>query len=237
MKNSEVNNRPIALCIAGFGDNASMFDNLLSTRASGRIRFIPLNLPGFGAEPISETRLSTLADFVREQCRFFRADTIVAHSVASIIASLAAHRSGSNIRKIISLEGNLTAEDAYFSGTAADFDTPEAFLSAFLDRLSGMVSEPMIERYRCRVKDADPEALWRLGKDARAFSLENCPGEILQIAARVLYLYNPVNCPETSIDWLEHSNLHKQVLAGASHWPTIDQPEAVADAIERFLLA
>jgi len=226
---------PAIVCIAGFGDNAQMFDALLSTDVASRIRFIPLDLPGFGSPALDKTSLDTLAEYVLEFCREESARSLMAHSVASIIASLAAKKSEGDIQRIISLEGNLTADDAYFSGTAADFDDADEFKAAFLKRLMDLGDDPIIVAYRKRVAQADPHPLWELGCDARQFSKNRSPGETLIRSADVLYLYNPKNCPDTSNNWLETSAVGKVVLDGASHWPTVDQPKTVADLTEGFL--
>lgn len=221
------------ICIAGFGDNASMFDRLPQTRLAESYRLRPLNLPGFGGGPADEkTSLQSLADFVltaavREDCR-----TVMAHSVASIVATLAAEMSDGFVEEIVSLEGNLTAADAYFSGTAADFDTPEAFRESFLARLAEMSpGDPILGRYRKQFEGCDPVAAWQLGRDAHAFSRDHVPGDRLLAAAGVRYLYNPENCPQHTLDWLAASPMRRAVLAGASHWPTIDRPDLVATAL------
>ncbi|MEM0930180.1 MAG: alpha/beta hydrolase [Pseudomonadota bacterium] len=226
------------LCIAGFGDDASMFAPLLETSLTDVVDIQPISLPGFGAPPLSgqKTTLAALADYVDKQARERGARFILAHSVASIIASLAAQREGSPIELIVSLEGNLTAEDAYFSGTAADFEEPEAFRQAFLARLYTMASrEPVIARYRQIVTDADPLALWELGCDAHAFSSACVPGDVLLSAAEVVYLYNPDNVPESSLEWLEANPIKAITMPQASHWPSIDQPEALATSITQAL--
>ncbi|MBY6116203.1 alpha/beta hydrolase [Mameliella alba] len=229
--------RPAIIFIAGFGDNASMFDGLLHTHLAERYRLLPINLPGFGAPTLrSQTTLEALAKFVADKAEEAGAKIIVAHSVASIIASLAAQRSGCPLTTIISLEGNITAEDAYFSGTAADFDGPEEFRAAFLERLDQMAKNaPVIDRYRQSVSQADQLALWQLGTDARRFSSRHVPGEVLKSSGNVVYLYNPENCPETTIQWLEHNPLERIVLANATHWKSVDQPEQLADKISEAL--
>lgn len=229
--------RPIAVCLPGFGDNASMFTQLLETDTAARIRFVPFDLPGFGAPALPDTTLATLADAVLRHCSSLGARILIAHSVASIIASIAAKTSKENphhhIDQIISLEGNLTAEDAYFSGTAANFSDALSFRAAFLDRLDAMASnDPIIAGYRDRVREADPYALWSLGCDAKAFSTESVPGALLLAAADVVYVHNPANCAAASLAWLKSSGLESIVIDGASHWPTIDKPEQVAKAIE-----
>lgn len=225
--------RPAILLIAGFGDNSGMFSGLLDTHLARTYRLLPVDLPGFGAPPLeAETTLNALAEFVADKAGETAAEVIVAHSVASIIASLAAMQPGCPITTIISLEGNITAEDAYFSGTAADYDSPQAFRTAFLERLDEMAAtEPIIARYREVVSHADPLALWQLGTDARRFSSDHVPGEILAAAADVTYLYNPRNCPETTLRWLADNPMKRTVLESATHWASVDQPAMLADAI------
>ena len=121
------------LLLAGFGDDASMYAGLLETPAAARYRLRPIDLPGFGAPALAGvTSLASLADFVAEQARAAEARIVVAHSLASVVASLAASRPGSPITRIVSLEGNLTPDDAYFSGTAADYQDPQAFRTCLL---------------------------------------------------------------------------------------------------------
>ncbi|MGI9352373.1 MAG: alpha/beta fold hydrolase [Rhizobiaceae bacterium] len=229
-----VSSRKSMICIAGFGDNASMFDNLLTTNLSEEYDLRPLDLPGFGAQSeLKQTTLRALADFVLEEAVRSNSHYIMAHSVASIIATLAAEASNDFIEEIISLEGNITAADAYFSGTAANFENALDFRRSFLVRLSemSMDNDPILTRYSAMFEACDPLAAWQLGSDACAFSKANVPGERLIAAARVHYLFNPDNCPPETIDWLAKSEMKQTVLTGASHWPTIDQPHELVAAL------
>ena len=204
------------------------------TVLSYRYRLHPIDLPGFaGTKPLDgPTTLEALADVVHGIVLDAHARIVVAHSVASIIASLAARRRGSPIDTIISLEGNLTAEDAYFSGMAADFPDPGAFRQAFLHRLDAMArTQPVIRRYREIVSRADPQALWELGCDARRFSDAQVPGDVLRETATVWYLYNPSHCPPSSQDWLRRNPVREIHLDGATHWPSVDQPDVLARRI------
>lgn len=222
--------RPVMLMIAGFGDDSSMFAPLLETDLAQHFRLVPLDLPGFGAPRLPQrTTLEALAGFVAAAAREHGARSIVAHSVASIIASLAAGQADCPLRTIMSLEGNITAQDAYFSGTAADHDSPEAFRTAFLGRLDEMAAEaPVVRRYRDVVSRADPTALWELGCDARAFSNTHVPGEALRASAEVCYLYNPDNCPRATLDWLARNPMRHAVLMNATHWASVDAPNLLS---------
>ena len=230
--------RPPIILVAGFGDGADMFELLRETELASRYRLVPLDLPGFCGVPALEgpTTLARLADVVHDTASRESARILVAHSVASIIASLAARREPRIADRIVSLEGNLTAEDAYFSGTAADYPDPIVFREAFLARLDALsVEQPLLRRYRQTVAQADPRALWELGRDARRFSEENVPGDVLSEAAEVCYLYNPENCPEASLDWLDRNPMPRIVMEGASHWPSVDQPDLLSETILKAL--
>ena len=226
------------LLVPAFGDGASAFEPLARTALASRYRLVPIDLPGFaGAPPLqAPTTLESLAGVVHETLRREGARIVVAHSVASIIASLAARRQPAAIDTIISLEGNLTAADAYFSGSAADYPTAADFRTAFLERLDAMAQDqPVVARYRKIVAQADPQALWELGCDARRFSEAQVPGEVLTETLDVWYLYNPDNCPEATLAWLSGNPIRRLQLDNATHWASVDRPELLSEKILQAL--
>ena len=159
-------------------------------------------------------------------------EVLMGHSAASIVAGLVAAQPALGLGTVISLEGNLTEADAYFTGLAARYDEPHAFRRAFLTHLDDRAEhDRVLARYRSRVARVDPQALWTLGNDVAAYSKRHHPGEALLEAGRAHYLYNPANCPQATLDWLERSGMPATVLPGASHWPTVDVPGLVARAV------
>ncbi|NRA30862.1 MAG: alpha/beta hydrolase [Parvularculaceae bacterium] len=233
MATRSISDKPSMMFVAGFGDNSSMFAKLASTPLADSFDLVFFDLPGFGAPALSRpTTLESLAEVVAGEAAARQCAVIVAHSVASIVAAKAVAAPGSTLTTIFSLEGNLTAEDAYFSGTAADFDGPEPFRGAFLSRLDDMaLDDPILARYRREVEKADPSALWDLGCDARAYSSARHPGQDLLATQEASYIYNPKNCPTSSKAWLAESSLPSIELPDASHWMPIDQPQQTAKAI------
>ena len=229
--------RETILFIAGFGDGADMFASLADTVLAKEHDLVFLDLPGFaGAAPLPSTSLDSLSEYVYQIAREKKARMVVAHSVASIIATLAALREPRKIDVIFSMEGNLTAEDAYFSGAAADYPDPNLFKTVFLEKLEEMgQQDPIIRRYRELVAKADPEAMWQLGCDARRFSDSHHPGTMLQSAAEVYYLYNPANCPDASMTWLQQQTMTRILLDDASHWPSVDHPQLLSEKIIEVL--
>ena len=97
---------PRLLCLAGFGDDSSMFLPLAETELVRHYCVIVVDLPGFGNEPPFEDRFATLsglAQAVADIASVQRTEIVVAHSVASVIASIAARGGRSGIRTVISL--------------------------------------------------------------------------------------------------------------------------------------
>lgn len=232
-QNQDKRPRPAMLLIAGFGDDSSMFTGLSETSLVNAYDLIAIDLPGFGAPGSNaETTLDSLGKYISAKATEFAAEVVVAHSVASIIASLAANEPDSPITTILSLEGNITADDAYFSGTAAGYDDPNAFKSAFLARLKKMSeSQPIIKRYHSVVSKADPIALWQLGSDAHRFSSKQVPGELLISSANATYFYNPDNCPQSTLEWLKKNPIEKITLDHATHWVSVSEPNLLSEKI------
>lgn len=221
--------------VACFGDNGSMFEPLASTALGRRYSLVLPDLPGFGeATPVAgELSLEVCAELIDQVIRQDEARIVIGHSLGSIVASLAASQPASPIETIISIEGNLTPEDAYFSGSAAKYDDPESFRSAFLARLADMaVDNRTMARYRSEVAKADPKSLWELGCASHRFSTSRVPGEVLALSARqVHYMYNPDNTPKVTLEWLRKNPIPRTLLPGASHWKMVDQPDLLADKI------
>ena len=214
-----------------------MFEPLLATNLSKRYRILPFNLPGFGAAPlVGKTTLAGLAKATVNFARNNNAHIILAHSVASVIATVAAQQKDSTIKTILSLEGNITAEDAYFSGTAANYGNAKTFRISFLRKLDNLArTQPIFARYRAMVAEADPQALWELGTDAYHYSKEHVPGDELINAASVIYLCNRDNMTESSIEWLRQNDICEIQLEGASHWMSVEQPHLLAEKIQQGL--
>ncbi|MEM9041041.1 MAG: alpha/beta hydrolase, partial [Actinomycetota bacterium] len=200
---------PPIVFVAGFGDHGGMFESLDRTALGQRYSLIAVDLPGTGRSAALDRRLtvSAAADAVREVAVRAGAKTIVGHSVGSIVASLVAPQTNS-IDTVISIEGNLTLDDAYFSGSAAEYESASTFRVRFLERLGAMaVDNPTLERYRDQIAIADAQSIWELGSDTDAWSRRNHPGEVLaRSASRVSYLYNPENTPAASRRWLDESD-------------------------------
>jgi pimeloyl-ACP methyl ester carboxylesterase len=152
-----------------------------------------------------------------------------------MIAVEAAASLGGQCGGLFSIEGNLTADDAYFSGRAAAFDDPVLFKQRFLDDVWNLgQTRAILRRYYAAAVLADPIAMWSLGRDAKRLSICDAPGQAYRSVRPSLYYWSPANTPETTRHWISTSGLDQRQFANASHWPTVDQPDETARAIAAF---
>ena len=228
------------LFIHAFADCGLAFTPLFDTPLAEHFRLVAIDLAGFGASPRQDDVL-TIAQHAETIVAFARSLPapgpvgLVAHSVGSMIAVEAAPQLGELFGGLFSIEGNLTAADAYFSGRAAEFDDACLFKRRFLDGIWSMAQmESSLRRYFATAVLADPVALWQLGRDARRMSIGDAPGQAYRRIRPSLYYWSPANTAETTSRWIADSDFDRQQFANAGHWPTLDQPNETARAIAAF---
>lgn len=227
------------LFIHALADCGLAFTPLFETALADSFRLIAVDLPGFGASPLRHDVLTIAqhADAVVALARSMSSAGpigLVGHSVGSMIAVESARRLGNQFGGLFSIEGNLMAEDAYFSGRAADFEDPHAFKQRFLDDLWNMaLAQPILRRFHGTATMADPIAMWSLGRDARRLSVGDAPGQAYLRVRPSLYYWSPRNTADNTRGWIVRSGAAHDQFSG-SHWPTVDQPAVAAQAIQSF---
>ncbi|NJO33512.1 MAG: alpha/beta hydrolase [Rhodospirillales bacterium] len=194
---------------------------------------------GFGASPPRDD-VRTIAQHAKVVAALADAVSstdpvgLVGHSVGSMIAVEAASQLAQRFGGLFSIEGNLTAEDAYFSGRAADFDDPHAFKRRLLDDLWTMAqTQPILRRFHGTMTLADPVTMWTLGCDARRLSIGDAPGQAYLSLRPSLYYWSPHSTAESTRKWIARSGMANLQFTEASHWPTIDQPAATRAPFSR----
>ncbi len=228
-------------CLPGFADSGLAFSPLHDTEIVKYAQIFTPDLPGFGASPKKshastiEAYVETLIDLVREITPD-RDVGFVGHSVGSVLATEAAHKLQNQCTGVVSIEGNLTAEDAYFSGQAVNFEAASEFKKMFTDTIWGRGAEDGIFRaYFSGLKQADETAMWLFGKDVKKYSAHDHPGKrVLALECPFSYLWCAENTPPTSQKFLRENNVENVELTGTSHWPMIDASGQVAQHLTAF---
>jgi pimeloyl-ACP methyl ester carboxylesterase len=231
---------PTLILLHAFADSSQAFIPLFAMPLADRFRRVAVDLAGFGASPPSDN-VHTIAEHAEAVAALVASLPtrgpvgLVAHSVTSMIAVEAVPRLSTPFAGLFSIEGNLTAQDAYFSGRAADFADPVAFKQQFLDDVWAMAGEQLtLRRYFAGAVLADPIAMWELGRDARRRSIDDGPGQAFRRIRPSLYYWSPASTVEATRRWIAQSGIAQRQFAEASHWPMVDRPEDTAQAIYAF---
>jgi pimeloyl-ACP methyl ester carboxylesterase len=141
---------------------------------------------------------------------------------------------------LFSIEGNLTAADAYLSGLAARFDGPEEYREHLLTRIRASANaarsrrRAALLRYHARVSRAAAGPLWRIGRAAKVASENDALGlEYHALSIPKLYYWSPDNTPTETQAFIEEHRLEALAFEGG-HWPMVEQPAATARRLHQF---
>ena len=229
------------LCLHGFADSGLMFLPLSETTLPDHFELVLVDLPGFGASP-SKPGIGLIRDYARVVAELATVLSpnesvgLIGHSISSAIAVTASDLLSPVPAGVFSIEGNLTEDDAYFTGKAADWEDSEAFKKAFLEELLELAATNVdLRRYYGGVVMAQASAMWTLGRDAKRVSVGNRVGhDYRAMKMPSLYYWCKATTPLSTRQFIDAYSIPNRQYSAASHWPTITDPQATASAIIEF---
>ncbi|MGY9016254.1 MAG: alpha/beta fold hydrolase [Rhodospirillales bacterium] len=225
----------------GFSDCGAAFTRIFETSLCRDAYLLAPDLPGFGTSPQGDHG-GMIADHVATLLSLIELETpnskigLVGHSLGSVIAAEAASILGQRCMGVFSIEGNITSDDAYFSGRAVDFENAEDFKEWFTTTMQERGADSEIFcLYHSRLLQADDEAMWRIGFDAKTYSKDDQPGHVLlSLDCPVHYFWCAENTPDSTQKFLSDYDIPNSQVMGTSHWPMLDAPNQVAESIQNF---
>lgn len=236
---------PALWLVHGFGESGFSFVPLLSTSLPSAFELLAPDWPGAGVTPVAQETdsLEALADWLGRMINDqtpTRPIGLVGHSLGAAVATRAIPKIATKVVGLFSIEGNLTEGDAYFSGEATRFEAPEAFRDHLLRRVRSMAEKAAprqseaLWRYHASLTFAAAEALWKIGRSAKAESTRDALGEgyrALQIPS--LYYWSPDNTPLATQNYLRKHGIPSVAFSGG-HWPMVERPQHTAEQIASF---
>jgi pimeloyl-ACP methyl ester carboxylesterase len=235
--------RPAIWFVHALGDSSDVFDGLLSSPLERTFDLAAPDWPGsdgVAGQPVDD--LEGLACWLAASVDRHTPRVpvgLVGHSLGAAVAVRAAGKLDSVIG-VFSIEGNLTAADAYFSGLAMEFDAPRAFHEHVLARVRDLAEggqssrHDALRRYHARLRRADPETLWKIGRSAKVASRDDALGEEYRaLPVPTLFFWSPQNTSRETQVYLRKHHLPAVVFTGG-HWPMVEQPEETARRISAF---
>jgi pimeloyl-ACP methyl ester carboxylesterase len=173
---------------------------------------------------------------------------LVGHSVGGVLALLLAEAHPSRVRRVVSVEGNFTLRDAFWSASIGRMspEQADAMLEGFRADPAGWLESSGL---RATAAQRDTAAQWLAHQPASTLramgqSVVDTTGPVAYLAAvQRVFSTHPVyllagersragwDVPE----WATRSCAGSAVLEGCGHLMMLEQPEAFAQALARCL--
>jgi len=220
-----------------FGDSHLCFREVFSSSLARLARVFVFDPPGHGASPPRQGGLTVegAARAWRDLIAHYSASrpvVLAAHSMASVIASRTAQLLRRSPALVISIEGNLTRADAYYTGLATQFGAPGEFYASFRSRvMSTARRSEVMRRFACSLQFADPMTLWTLGR-----SVDDDPdpgGAFLRLKCPGIYYWDAASSSRDAQAYVERHQLPNRRLDGLGHWPMVKSPSTFYSAVEQ----
>lgn len=227
--------------LPGFGKSQRCFRQAFKHPLADAFRIVTFDFPGIGASPpradgtTVESCAHLLCELI-EKISALRRVVLVAHSMGGIVATQAASMLRQLPVLLISVEGNLTPADAYYSGQAMRYPDCNAFYTAFLQDITGLAAQGKVpDGYVSCLQLADPNTLWTLG---RSVVRHTEPGlQFSALPCATTYYWDVTSVPAETRAYLARSTLSQRRLDGAGHWPMLTAPGSFYSALQADILA
>lgn len=229
--------------IHGFSESGLSFrESLVSVLSEKYNLFIP-DLPGFGVSPYIkgldsvEASAGHLEKLIKKISQN-RAIGIVAHSMGGVLGTWIAKNLEKQVRGIVSIEGNMTREDCFFSGKTAGFNDPNKFYEFFSNDVFKMVSNNLaLHRYYASVRFTHPNVLLGWGISGVKATGDTKAGlEYLNLGCKKIYLFGKKSVSSQTKAFLLENSLKCHEFKNSGHWPMIDEAKACYQIISDFFI-
>jgi pimeloyl-ACP methyl ester carboxylesterase len=228
---------PAIVCLPGFVDGVESWQPLLAALLdrydTGLIELPALSRPG--RLPVAATVTGIAGLTAAAIQRVWDTPVIlVGHSLGSAVAVRAANLLGARCRAVVSIEGNLTADDAYFTGQAAGHDDPAGYQRTLLAQIEQLQTGGQAPAsFAAALRSADAATIWALGRDvARESNDDRFGHELRRLTHPRLYLWSAATTSPASQAFLHAHAIPQRQLGVGHHWPWLVDPAAVAAQID-----
>ncbi|MEL6193678.1 MAG: alpha/beta hydrolase [Bacteroidota bacterium] len=198
--------------------------------------FVP-DLPGFGVspnygKPLGVGKLVDVLKSLIEKNSPNRNLYLIGHSVSGIIVTELIQKLQQEVNGYISVEGNLTTADSYYSSLPIHH-SKEDFYRIYLDSVREHAkTRADFQRYLASVRFADVDSLYELGKSTEGLIRDNQAGKaFMSLDCQKLYIWGDKDTPVETVEFIRENDVPNILLKGVGHWPMVE----VADKFYRVV--
>lgn len=247
------------ILIPGLGSSREVWARQAADlQATHRVHLV--QLAGFAGEPAQDAAGEVIAPFVDELARYIETrrlerPAIIGHSMGGFSGLMLARRHPDRVGRLMIVDA-LPFFSAMF-GPQATAASVEPQARAMRDQIAAMdnaafgVQQSMGVQRLVKTESRRASVVnWTLASDRRTFAqamyevmTSDMRPEVASVAApiTVVYAYDPMMGPEAMVDGLYRGayasapNVNYERIDGSFHFVMLDQPNALAAAVENFL--
>jgi pimeloyl-ACP methyl ester carboxylesterase len=228
---------PGIVCLPGFVDSVRSWQPLMAALSDrydvGLVELPALSRPG--RLPVAAT-VTGIAGLTAAVVRRVWATpvTLVGHSLGSAVAVRAASLLGDQCGAVVSIEGNLGADDAYFTGQAVGYDDPAEYQTNLLAQIEQLVAGGQAPAsFAASLRAADAATIWALGRDVAQESRDDGFGhELCRLTRPLRYLWSRATTAQAGQAFLHAHAIPQHELGIGHHWPWLVDPALVAAQVD-----
>lgn len=236
-----VGSGPRVVWIHGLGESSVSFEASLP-RVPGYTHVL-VDLPGCGRSAWPDTAAS-IEDTAAAIAAWLASDppaVLVGHSLGGVLATLVAERTP--VRGVIDIDGNLTRGDCTYSAAAAAYSHDEFVARGFSEMRAQIYADGAaradLRGYHAALMFASPDVFHRHAGELVELSMTGTlAARLAPLGASALFVTGATDgvCPDSRAQLDAHA-VPWIGIEGAGHWVYVDQPDAFAAAVARFLAA
>jgi len=231
------------VCLHGFGSTKEDYADLAMRPDFADRELVFWDMPGCGASHVGDPEAPTipfLMSVVEAACDALDLDRfhLSGHSMGGLTGLLFAQAHRDRVLSFIDIEGNLAPEDCFLSRQIVDYPaaSPEAFMSAFMDRVSGRAEYGSALYARALPLKVRPSSFRPVFTSMVDLSDTL---DLLAIMADLscprIFLYGEQNRHLSYLSRLPDLGVQAVEIPDAGHFPMYSNPPALWSAIASFL--
>ncbi len=227
----------------GFADSGLAYKEVFESSINGHFNIYVVDLPGFGVSPLNPTcigikqQAELLSKVILKETSQQDKVNIIAHSLGALIGTWVCQTLTNKINCYVSIEGNLTEADSYFSSKPLKFDTAQEFATSFQKEIFEIAKkDDRFKRYYSSIRFANPEAMRNWGFSSQEHIKGNkCGYEFKDLPGKKLYIWGDVDTPEETRDFIKTHEIPHQMYPGIGHWHMIENAGEFYSDINRII--
>lgn len=202
--------------------------------------FVP-DLPGFGVTPNYGKPLGVegIVDILKSLIGKYSSNAnlyLIGHSVSGIIVTELIKKLQVEVKGFVSVEGNLTTADSYYSSLPIHH-SKEEFYRIYLDSVGEHAKNRAdFQRYLASVRFAEVDSLYELGKSTENLIKDNQAGKsFLSLNCPKLYIWGDKDTPVETASFIQENAIPNVLLKGVGHWPMVEVADKFYQIVGDFI--